>query len=837
MNALRIARREMRGGLRSFRIFLLCLILGVAAIAAVGSIRLAVTTGLVQEGARILGGDAEMEFTYRFATDDERVWMDQNAHAVSQIVDFRSMAVVDKAGETERALIQIKAVDDAYPLYGTVELEPAIALPEAIAGNGMVAERVLVDRLGLKIGDEVVIGEAAFELRAILLREPDTAVGGFGLGPRVILRTGALEGSGLIQPGSLFETDYRLALREGTDLAALEEDARNRFEPTGLRWRDKRNGSPGTARFVERMGSFLVIVGLAGLAVGGIGVSAAVRAYLDGKIDTIATLKTLGATGNTIFAAYFMQIGALAVLGVAVGLIIGGGVPALLGPTLSAVLPVPANFAIYPRPLAEAALYGLLTAAIFTLWPLARARDIRAAGLFRDLAEPGRRWPSWPYIAITGVLIAALIGSAAWASGIPALALWSAFGIVAALVILVLAAALIRILAGHLSRSRLLRGRPALRLAFGAVGGPGGESNAVVLSLGLGLTVLATIGQIDANLRGAIAGELLQITPAYFVVDIQSDQRDDFLATAQETGQVEQIDTAPMLRGVITEINGTNAREVAGEHWVLRGDRGVTYGDTPPKGATITDGTWWEPGYSGKPLVSFAQEEGVELGLSLGDTITVNILGRNIEAEIANFRVVDFSNMGINFILMLNEAALAGAPHSHIATIYAPQEAEAPILRAIANRFPNITAIRTRDAIERAVSTVRAIAAATSWIAAATLLTGFMVLIGAAAAGERARVFEAAILKTLGAARGLILRSFALRAALLGTAAGIVAILAAALAGWAVMTFVMETDYQFEPLSALLIVVGGACVNVIAGLVYAIRPLSARPAHVLRTRD
>ena len=837
MSALRIARREMRGGLRSFRIFLLCLILGVAAIAAVGSIRMAVTNGLVAEGAQILGGDAEMEFTYRFASDAERAWMEEHATKISEIVDFRSMAVVERDGETERALVQVKAVDDVHPIYGEVQLDPPMPLSEALAGAGLVAEEVLVDRLALTVGDEIRLGNAVLELRAVLVREPDTAVGGFGFGPTVLVRTAALDGSGLIQPGSLFETNYRLAFAQDADLEALEQDARSRFEQTGLRWRDKRNGSPGTARFVERMGSFLVIVGLAGLAVGGIGVSAAVRAYLDSKTDTIATLKTLGATGGTIFAAYFLQIGILAVLGVAIGVVLGGGLPVLLGPTLTANLPVPARFQLYPGPMAEAALYGILTAAIFTLWPLARARDIRAAELFRDLTEPARRWPALPYIAVTLLLTGILIGSAAWASGIPTLALWSAFGIIAALVVLFFAAALIRAVAARLSRSAMMRGRSALRLAFGAVGGPGGEASAVVLSLGLGLTVLATIGQIDANLRGAIAGELPKIAPAYFVVDIQNDQRDSFVATAEETGQVESIETAPMLRGIISGINGKPAREVAGEHWVLRGDRGVTYGDEPPQGATITEGAWWEPGHAGKPLVSFAEEEGRELGLAIGDIITVNILGRDIDAEIANFRVVDFSNMGINFIMILNEAALAGAPHSHIATLYAPQEAEAPLLRAIADRFPNITAIRTRDAIERAADTVRSMAAATSWIAAATLLTGFMVLIGAAAAGERARVFEAAVLKTLGAARSTILRSFALRAAILGMAAGLVAIAAAAIAGWAVMTFVMDTAYRFEPVSAFLIVLGGAIVNVLAGLAYAIRPLAARPAQVLRTRD
>ena len=835
MQGLTIAMRELRGGFADFRVLLACLILGVAAIAAVGSVRMAVQEGLVREGATILGGDAEMEFTYRFASEAERNWMAGKAEAVSEIVEFRSMAVVTRDGVTERALAQIKGVDAAYPLYGEVRLDPPMPLSEALAGNGFAAERVLVDRLGLEIGESVTFGLAEFELRAVLEREPDTAANGFTFGPRVLLRKDALDASGLIQPGTLFDTHYRLRFAEPGGLAKLKEEANGLFRDAGMRWRDRRNGSPGTARFVERMGSFLVLVGLAGLAVGGIGVAASVRAYLETKTNTIATLKTIGASGGVIFTAYFAVIGAMAAAGVFFGVLLGAGLPVLLGPILSAALPVPAVFDFYLRPAAEATLYGLLTAAIFTLWPLARTRDIRAAGLFRDVVDQGSLLPRWPYLVAVLLLAAALIGFAALFSGMVLLALWSAFGVIAALAVLLLAAQVARWVANRIAHSRLARGRPALRLACAAVAGPGSDAYAVVLSLGLGLTVLATIGQIDANLRQSISGALPQIAPAYFVVDIQSGDRDGFVEVAGAGGSV-RTETAPMLRGIVTRINGAPAREVAGSHWVLRGERGVTYSDDPGD-AEITEGAWWEPGYDGPPLVSFAEEEGRELGLKIGDRITVNLLGRDVEAEIANFRVVDFSDMGINFLIVLNESALRGAPHSHIATLYADEADEGRLLRTISEAYPTVTAIRTRDAIARAADTVGTIATAIRWSAAATLLTGFVVLIGAAAAGERRRVFEAAVLKTVGAVRRRILASFAIRAAILGSAAGLVAVLAAGLAAWSVMTFVMEAEYRFEPVSALLIILGGTLANLLAGLAFSVRPLAARPARILRSRD
>ncbi len=392
-------------------------------------------------------------------------------------------------------------------------------------------------------------------------------------------------------------------------------------------------------------------------------------------------------------------------------------------------------------------------------------------------------------------------------------------------------------LARRLARTGLTHGRPATRAALAAIGSPRSDATPVILSLGLGLSVLAAVGQIDWNLRQAIATDLPTRAPAFFFIDIQPDQIDPFLAMVDANPAVTEIETAPMLRGVITQINGKPAREVAGDHWVVRGDRGITYAATPGAKTRITAGTYWAEDYSGDPQISFAAEEAEEMGLTLGDTMTVNILGRDITGTITSFREVDFSNAGMGFVMTLNPAALAGAPHTHIATVYAPPEAEAAILRDVTKTWPNITAIRIREAVDRVAEALSAIATATAWAAAGTLITGFVVLIGAAAAGERARIYESAILKTLGATRSKILSSFALRSALMGAAAGLVAVVAGGIAGWAVMTFVMDSTYRFEPVSAIGIVFGGVLATLVAGLLFALRPLSARPAQTLRAQD
>ena len=836
--AWRIARRELRGGLSGFRVFLTCLALGVAAIAAIGTVRSGIEAGLAREGASILGGDASIALTYRFATPEERAWTDSAASEVSEIADFRSLLV---SPTDERALTQVKAVDGPYPLYGRVELDPAMELHTALVGRdnkpGAVVDPILVDRLGLSVGETVRLGTKEFILMARLVRAPDEASAGFSFGPRTIVAMEALDGSGLLSPGSLFDSEYRMRLPDGTDLDALRAEAETAISGAGFQWRDRRNGAPGVAEFVERLSSFLVLVGLTGLAVGGVGIAAAVRAYLSEKTDTIATLRSLGAETRVIFLSYVLQIGAMAVLGISLGLILGTVIPLAIAPILERNLPVPAEFAVRLAPLAQAAWYGFLSAALFTLWPLARAENVRAAALFRGTVDSFARRPRLVWMLVTAGLLAALVASAAYFSGLVRLTLWVCGGLFASFVVLLISAFLIRKLAAWIAKTKPLRRTLTLRLALNSVGGPGGETSSVVLSLGLGLIVLAAVGQIEANLNSAIARDLPDRAPSYFVVDIQNDQLEPLKAQWSDNAQISRVQTAPMLRGVITQINDRPAAEIAGDHWVLSGDRGITYSDQPTPGTKITKGTWWAEDFKGQPQISFATEEAEEMGLSMFDRLTINVLGRDITATITSFREVDFSTAGIGFILSMNPAALAGAPHTHIATLYSNEAAEAEILRDMAKAYPNITAIRVRDVIGRVASVLASIATAISYGAMAALITGGVVLIGTAAAGERARIYEGAILKSIGATRQTILLNFALRSAILGIGAGLVAMLGGITAGWAVMVYLMETSYEIAWGSAFVIIAAGLGATLLTGLMFAWRPLSAKPAQILRARE
>ena len=833
--AWRVALRELRGGLAGFRVFLICLILGVAGIAAVGSVTSAIDRGLEAEGRTILGGDAGLSFSYRFANDGERAWM-AGRGKVTEMVTMRSQL---RFGD-DRVLAEVKGVDGDWPLYGDAAVDDT-TLAEALEIRdglpGLVTERVVAERLGLTVGDRVRLGGGEFFYRGALLAEPDRASGGFAMGPRVLTSVEGLRAAGMLQPGVLFRAEYRLRLPPDADLAATRKAFRDAFPEAGARWRDRDAAAPGISRFVAQLGAFLTIVGIASLAVGGVGIGAAVRGYLTRKVPVIAALRTLGATAGTVFAAYLFQVGLIAALGIVLGLVVGGGLVAAVGPMLAADLPIPADFTVYPGPLAEAALYGALAAALFTLWPLAWILRVRPAELFRNETALARPFPGWPVIVALILIAAALIGSIIGLSVNPVLAAWCLGSIAAAFLLLRTLGWLGALIARRLSHSRLAERRPVLRLALGAIGAPVAGTPGVVLALGLGLGVLAAIGQIDANMQNLLRNQLPEDAPAFFFVDIQNHDLERFREIVDADDGSEKLATAPMLRGVLTHLNGVPSGEAKidpAAAWVLRGDRGVTYSTDIPEGAVITDGDWWAEDYSGPPLVSFAEEEGRELGLSVGSTITVNILGRPIQATVANLRKVEWRGMGINFLMVLSPGALAGAPHTHIATLHAKPESEGRIMRAVGRELPSVTPVLVREQIVRVSDSLGKLGAATRWGALAVLLTGLAVLVGTAAAGEERRRSEAAILKVIGASRAAILASFALRAALTGLIAALVALVWATASASAVIVWIFETEYIIPFWNTVLIILGGMGLSLAAGLVFAWGPLREKPARVLR---
>lgn len=838
--ALRFSLREMRGGFSGFLIFLTCIALGVAAIGGVNSVARAITAGVANEGQVLLGADMRFELNQREASAQERAFLD-GLGTVAESASMRSMVRLEDG--SDQTLVELKAVDGAYPLYGTLETEPPLghdALFDAKAGiQGAAAPDLLFERLGLKLGDRVKVGSTTFELRARILTEPDAVSDGFGFAPRLLVSMQGLRASGLVQPGSLVEFAYKVRLPVGTaeaEMTAIREQAAVEHPQAGWSIRTRSNAAPSLSSNIERFSQFLTLVGLTALVVGGVGVANAVRAYLDGKRGVIATFKSLGASGGFVFTVYLVQILLIAGIGIVAGLVLGALMPFAASAALQSLIPVPAEAGIYPGALGLAALFGLLVTLAFALLPLGRARDVPATALFREMGFEGRGFPRLVYVALALALSAVLALLAILFAGDR----WIASIFVGATVFSFIVLRSVGWLVQWIARKSPRVRSTALRLAIGNIHRPGALTPSVVLSLGLGLTLLVTLALIDGNLRRQITGSLPEQAPNFFFVDIQSTEVGNFTQLIEKEAPGGELMQVPMLRGRVVALNGVDVQKMtvpAEGAWVLRGDRGITYSDTIPENATVSEGKWWPRDYSGEPLVSFSAEEGKAIGLKIGDTVTVNVLGREITARIASFRQVEWETMGINFVMVFSPNAFAGAPHSWLATLSlenATAADESRILNAVTRAFPAVTTVRVKDALDVVNRLVGQLGTAIRVAASVALIASVLVLSGALAAGNRARIHDAVVLKTLGATRRTLIAAFSLEYMLIGLATAIFALAAGGIAAWFVVARIMTLPSHFLPEVAIGTIVFALVLTVGFGLAGTWRVLGHKAAPVLR---
>ena len=838
--AFRFALREMRGGLSGFLVFLACISLGVAAIAGVNSVARSIMDGVAGQGQTILGGDIRFQLNQREADTAARVFLD-GLGIVSESSLMRSMARLPDG--SDQALVEAKAVDDAYPLYGALETEPALPradlFGEKAGAYGAAAPDLLFERLKLKPGDRLMLGGATFELRARLAAEPDAASDGFGFAPRLLISREGLAASGLVQPGSLVEHAYKVRLPPGSseaDMAAIRTGAAERFPQAGWSIRTRANAAPALSTTIERFSQFLTLVGLTALVVGGVGVANAVRAYLDGKRAVIATFKSLGASGGFVFAVYLIQILLIAAIGIGIGLLVGTLLPFAVDTALQSMVPVPAQGGLYPGALALAALFGLLVTLTFALLPLGRARDVPATALFREMGFESRSLPRRAYVAAALGIAAILAATAILLADDRRIAAIFVGATVFAFLVLRAVSALVQ----HLARKSPRLRSTALRLAVGNIHRPGALTPSVVLSLGLGLTLLVALALIDGNLRRQIGANLPDRAPNFFFVDIQPADVDVFSALVAREAPAGALMKVPMLRGRIVALNGVpvDKAEIRPEGaWVLRGDRGVTYSATLPENATLSAGQWWPADYHGEPLVSFSAREAEDLRLKIGDTVTVNVLGRDVTARIASFRQVEWETMGINFVMVFSPDTFAGAPHSWLATLTdrtATATDDARLLNAVTRAYPAVTSVRVKDALDIVNRLVGQIGTAIRAAAGVALISSVLVLAGALAAGNRARIHDAVVLKTLGARRRTLIAAFTLEYMLIGLATAVFALFAGGAAAWFVVARIMSLPSHFLPEVAVGTVLLSLAATVGIGLAGTWRVLGQKAAPVLR---
>ena len=827
----RIARRDLHAGFRGLRLLLVCLFLGVATLATIGSLTASITAELSSRGRVLLGGDVEVAMTQRQASAAEHAAL-TGLGTVSDTIRTRAMArrATPVAGAPDAVLTELKGVDPRYPLYGSLTL--AAGTYARLAPDVVLIGRPLAERLLLKPGDRVRYGEAEFRVAGIIADEPDRVGEGFTLGPVAIVSLDGLKRTALLQPGALYETKYRIRLNPGVAPKEATDELKARFPAAGWEYKDRDRAAPGAVRFFERMGQFLSLIGLAALVIAGIGVSNGVASYLAQKRGGIATLKILGATSGDISRIYLLQIGAATALAVVAGLAVGALLPIGFVNLARDLLPVAPGMGIYPLPLATSAAYGALIALAFALPPLARARTHPAAAQLRSGVEDARRIDrrSAVLVALAGGLVVAL----ALATAREPLFAAAVLGAVAAVLLVLLGiGTLIRRLAARVPRPR----RPLLRLAVANLHRPGAQTVALVIALGLALTLFVTLAAIQTSLDAEISRAVPARAPNQFVLDIPSESRERFTAVVKHEAPEAKLNIVPSLRGTITAYGGQRVADLATPPegaWFLRGERGVTYAETLPQGSELVAGQWWPRDYAGPPLVSLDREAARILKLNVGDTLTVSILGREIEARIASLRQVNWDTMGFNYVLVFSPNTLASAPHSLTSTIDMDAKHEGAVSRALLAAFPSASIIAVSEVIGQVRTILDQMATAILLSASVAILAGIAVLIGAIAASRQARSYDSVILKTLGATRRQILAAQALEYILLALMFAALALGLGTLAAWYVITGVFEFRWAPDWAVVLGTLGAGALLTLGIGLIGALPVLSVRPAQALR---
>ena len=842
MPAARFALRDLRGGLAGLRILLLCIALGVAAIVGVESLARALNDGMGREGRLILGGDASFSLIHRRLSPDEQRFLEAHG-SLSTIATVRAMA---RTASGDAALIEAKAVEPDWPRIGSAVFAPSMPLEDALGEHdgvfGVAVEEALLARLNVKLGDVIRIGDANFALRTVLISEPDRLATGVGLGPRALISQAGLEATKLVQPGSLVRWTTRVVMDgpggapDNAAVQAFLDEAKRTFPQAGWDARSRLAINPDFSRDVDRFAEFLTLAGLLSLVVGGVGVANAAQGFVERKRATLAILKAIGATGSSVVALALVEFMIVALIGALLGAILGSAIPFAVNRLFAAVLPIPLAPSISPRLISLGLIYGLLTALAFSIAPLGRAHDLPVTTLIRDLVEERQGWPRARYLVGAALAGAALVALAVLTSPQQSIAAMVAGATVAAFLALRLVACGIACLARRAPKSRFVE----WRMALAAIHRPGALTPSVVLSLGLGLTALVALTLIDANMRAELREAQPGVTPSFFFLDVRGSDASAFVDFVKREAPGVKISETPMMRGRFVTIGERPVEKVKPSDkvaWALEGDRGVTFADKPPEGSEVVAGTWWPIDYSGPPLVSMEQEVAEGLGLHVGDTVVVNVLGRDIAAKLANLRKVNWRSFAINFVLVYSPNALKGAPYTELVSAALPSvapDAEIKLMRAVAQQFPSVASVRMREAMESVESLLAKLALAIRAATGVALATSVLVLAGALAANRRARLADATILKILGATRARLTRMFLIEYALLGLATAAFGVAAGTLAAFWVVSRTMQFDFVFDLRAALAAAGGGLAITVGLGMIGAWRTLSQKPAAYLR---
>ena len=833
----RLAWRETRGAWRHFGYFFACITLGVSALVGVGSFADSLERTVARSAKSLMGGDVEIRSTQPLPlplSGDAAALIAELGGGGARVATtrVRELVAMAQSGPTQSHIVELKAVEPGYPFYGALVTEPARPLEALIGGGRALVHDSLLARLGLRIGDRFRVGDVELTIAGVIQKEPDRAIGVFSLGPRVLIAAEDLDRTGLVRPGSRVRYRTLFRLPEDRDAQAFRDRLAEAL-PAGQRVTTYGQAQPGLRRFWDQLTMYLGLTGLVALMVGGIGVAVSVNAFVRQKLASIAILKALGAGWRPLLAAYLLQTALLGLGGSALGALLGSAVQPLLAPTLTRLLPIELTLSFSLRAVLSGLAMGMGVTLLYALWPLLQIRHVPPALILRMDIEPrlrGRR-PWATALPIAGGLAALAL----WQAGSWKIGALFAGGLAAALLLLALGARLVIALA------RRVRWRsPAWRHGAANLHRPGSHAGPVLVSLGLAVMLIVSIALLDRSLRAQLVDRAPGSAPAFFFIDIQTDQAEPFARLVAAQGATAPAELTPVVRSRLSAVNGASItapeRSRRDDAWYLTREYVLTWAKEPPGHNTVVAGRWWTPEEAARePLISVEEEIARQLGVRLGDTLTFDIQGVPVSARVTSLRRVDWRSLTSNFFVIFSPGALDGAPSTFIATVRARPDQENRLQSAVVAAFPNITAIPIREVLERVSAMLDQIALAVRLVAAFSIGAGLIVMAGALAITRQQRLYQSVILKALGATRGFVSRVFAVEYALLGAAAGLAGSALAAVLAWAVLRFALEVPWRWAPGTLLGGVVTATVLALLVGFLGTRRLLGRRPLGVLRS--
>lgn len=832
---LRMAVREVRTGWQRLLFFLLSIAVGVGALVGIASFSANLEGAIRREARTLMAADLELSSSQVFDDATLQAVGEVDGARVAELAEMPSMAA--RVDGTRSQLVELKAVRGGYPFYGELIVEPARPLGELLA-EGIVVEEGLLLQLNVAVGDEVKLGSRSFRVAGLLKREPDRVAAAFSLGPRVLMALADVEAAGLITLGSRVRHRMLLALPAELDAVAVAAELDAALPDERVQVRSFEAAQPTLRMFLARMRDFLRLATLVTLVLGGLGVAQSIRVFLQAKQDTVAILKVLGASTGEVTAVFVVQCLGLALLGSGLGLGLGVLIQQALPRVVGELLPVEIVGEFVPMAALEGLAVGVVTALLFCLLPLLSIRGVAPAQILRrELAAVVPVADRRARVVALVVLGGGLVGLAAWLAGSWRLGAIFVGGVAAALLVLSVASAAGLWVLRKLPRARSLSARQGL----GNLTRPGSQAAAVMVSLGLGVAVIAQIQLVQSGLLARVADDAPADAPNFFFVGILPDQVEPFRALLTAQGAFEGHRLVPIVQARLAKVGG---REVAEMSFASESDErsvtrefAITWQDELPPGNEVLAGTWWSAEAAGRESwVSIEENLAQRIEVEVGEEVVFDIAGVRVPTRVESVRAVDWGQLQTNFMFILTRRALTGAPTSWAATARSRPgvEGRRALQAAVIAAMPNVTAIDAAEVIERVQALVDRIAGVIRFMAGASVLAGLVILAGSIAATRFRRVREAAIFKALGATRAVLLRSLAIEYLLLGLVAGCVGTAVGAGLAWAVLTLVLGIPWHAPWMVMIGLPVATAMLTVIVGVGALLGVIAEKPLAVLR---